>query len=249
MKRSVQTLTALAILGIATGLAFGITAPVDEFQGVFQKIMYVHVPSAWLAYLSFGVVLVAGIGYLVTKKYSWDRVAASSAEMGVFFTGTALITGMLWGRPVWGTFWDWGDARLVLTALTFIIYLGYLALRRSVADPETRARRAAVLGIIAFVQIPLVHFSVTWWRTLHQTATVLRPETFQGAGNASIDPLMFRALMVNLGAFTLIYLAFLVTRVWIAQMADAVEQREASENLEIAGAGITAPSLGGGGND
>ncbi|NIA25767.1 MAG: cytochrome C biogenesis protein [Gammaproteobacteria bacterium] len=238
-------LSALAIIGVAVGLTFGITAPIDEFQGIFQKIMYVHVPSAWLAYLSFAVVLIAGIGYLVTKKHSWDRVAASSAEMGVFFTGTALITGMLWGRPVWGTFWDWGDARLVLTALTFIIYLGYLALRRSIADPEMRARRAAVLGIIAFVQIPLVHFSVTWWRTLHQTATVLRPETFERGGNSAIDPLMLRALMVNLAAFTLIYLAFMVTRVWIAQMADAVEEREANENLEIAGAGITAPILGG----
>ncbi|GBD84616.1 heme exporter protein C [bacterium BMS3Abin02] len=245
MKRSVQILSALAVVGVAVGLTFGITAPIDEFQGIFQKIMYVHVPSAWLAFVSFGVVLVAGIGYLVTKKHSWDRVAASSAEMGVFFTATALITGMLWGRPVWGTFWDWGDARLVLTALILVTYLGYLALRRSIADPDTRARRAAVLGIIAFVQVPLIHFSVTWWRTLHQTATVLRPETFERAGNPSINPLMLRALMVNLGTFTLIYLAFMVTRVWIAQMADAVEEREANENLEIAGAGITAPILGG----
>jgi len=245
LKRSVQILSALAVIGVAVGLTFGITAPIDEFQGIFQKIMYVHVPSAWLAFLSFGVVLVAGIGYLATKNHSWDRVAASSAEMGVFFTGTALITGMLWGRPVWGTFWDWGDARLVLTALTFIVYLGYLALRRSITDPETRARRAAVLGIIAFVQIPLVHFSVTWWRTLHQPATVLRPETFRGGGNSAIDPLMLRALMINLAAFTLIYLTFMVARVWIAQMADAIEEREATENLEIAGAGITAPILGG----
>jgi heme exporter protein C len=245
LKRSVQTLSILAIAGVAAGLTFGITAPQDEFQGIFQKIMYVHVPSAWLAYLSFAVVLVAGIGYLVTKRHSWDRVAASSAEMGVFFTGTALITGMLWGRPVWGTFWDWGDARLVLTALMFVVYLGYLALRRGIADPETRARRAAVLGIVAFVQIPLVHFSVTWWRTLHQAPTILRPETFEGAGTSSIDPLMLRALMINLAAFTLIYLTFMVTRVWIAQMSDAVEQREASENLEIAGAGVTAPNLGG----
>ncbi len=245
MKRSLTTLSVLALLGVGAGLYFGITAPLDEFQGVFQKIMYVHVPSAWLAYLSFGVVLVAGIGYLATKKHSWDRVAASSAEMGVFFTGVALITGMLWGRPVWGAFWDWGDARLVLTALMFIVYLGYLALRRSISDPDTRARRAAVLGIIAFVQIPLVHFSVTWWRTLHQAPTLLRPETFEGMSSNTIDPAMLRALMINLGAFTLIYLSFMVTRVWIAQMTDEIEQREARENLEIAGAGITAPNLEG----
>jgi len=245
LKRSLTILTGLSIAGVATGLAFGISAPLDEFQGIFQKIMYVHVPSAWLAYLSFGVVLVAGIGYLVTKRHSWDRVAAGSAEMGVFFTGIALITGMLYGRPVWGTFWDWGDARLVLTALMFIVYLGYLALRRGISDPDTRARRAAVLGIVAFVQIPLVHFSVTWFRTLHQPPTILRPETFEGMGTSTIDPSMLRALMVNLGAFTLIYLAFMVARVWIAQMTDEVEQREAQENIEIAGAGITAPNLEG----
>jgi len=136
LKRSLLVLSLLAVAGVATGLTFGVNAPLDEFQGIFQKIMYVHVPSAWLAYLSFAVVLVAGIGYLVTKRHSWDRVAASSAEMGVFFTGVALITGMLWGRPVWGTFWDWGDARLVLTALMFIVYLGYLALRRSISNPD-----------------------------------------------------------------------------------------------------------------
>ena len=245
MKRSLLVLSLLAVAGVATGLTFGINAPLDEFQGIFQKIMYVHVPSAWLAYLSFAVVLVAGIGYLVTKRHSWDRVAASSAEMGVFFTGVALITGMLWGRPVWGTFWDWGDARLVLTALMFIVYLGYLALRRSISDPDVRARRAAVLGIVAFVQIPLVHLSVTWFRTLHQAPTILRPETFEGMGTSTIDPAMLRALMINLGAFTFIYLAFMIARVWIAQMSDAVEQREAQENLEIAGAGITAPNLEG----
>lgn len=245
MKRSVQILTALTVVAVGVGLTFGITAPIDEFQGVFQKIMYVHVPSAWLAYLSFGVVLVGSIGYLVSKRIIWDQVAASSAEMGVFFTGTALVTGMLWGRPVWGTFWDWGDARLVLTALTFIIYLGYLALRRSIMSPELRARRAAVLGIVAFVQVPLVHFSVTWWRTLHQQATVLRPETFETGGNSAIDPLMLRALMVNLLAFTLIYATFMVARVWIAKMQDELERREAEESMEIAGAGITAPLLKG----
>jgi heme exporter protein C len=127
----------------------------------------------------------------------------------------------------------------------FIVYLGYLALRRSIADPDSRARRAAVLGIVAFVQIPLVHFSVIWLRTLHQAPTLLRPETFEGMGTSTIDPLMLRALMVNLGAFTLIYATFMVARVWIARMSDEIEQREAQENLEIAGAGITAPNLEG----
>lgn len=249
MKRTLTGLTTLAIVGVAVGFTFAMTAPIDAYQGIFQKTMYVHVPSAWLAYISFAVTLIASIGYLARKNLPWDRVAASSAEMGVFFTGLALMTGMIWGRPVWGTFWDWGDARLVLTALMFIVYLGYLALRRSIPDPVTRARRSAVFGIVAFVQIPLVHFSVSWWRTLHQQATVLRPETITGAAPAPIDPLMLRALMVNLLAFTFVYAAFMVARVWIAKLEDEREQRHALENIEIAGAAISAPDFEGGFDD
>ena len=126
-------------------------------------------------------------------------VAAASVSVGVFFTALALLTGMIWGRPVWGTFWDWGDARMMTTAVMFFVYLGYLALRRSIDDPVQRARRSAVLGVVAFAQVPIVHFSVLWWRTLHQGPTLVRPDP-------TIDGRMLFALMVNLFAFTVISL-------------------------------------------
>jgi len=154
----------------------------------------------------------------------------------VFFTALALLTGMIWGYPVWGTFWDWSDARMMSTAIMFFVYLGYLALRRSVLDPEVRARRSAILGIIAFVQVPLVYFSVTLFRTLHQGATVVRAD-------APIDPVFFRALMINVAAFTLGYAAFMVGRTRLAGLEDELEETESVADFDIAGSGITAPEL------
>jgi heme exporter protein C len=237
-ERSYRALSLVAIVAIAIGFTFAMTAPRERIQGEFAKIMFVHVPSAWLAFLAFAVTAIAGIVWLIKRTPAWDRIAASSAEVGVFFTALALMTGMIWGYPVWGTFWDWSDARLMSTAIMFFVYLGYLALRRSVPDPETRARRSAILGIIAFIQVPLVYFSVTLFRTLHQGATVVRAD-------APIDPAFFRALMVNVGAFTVVYAAFMVWRTRLAQMEDELEEAEAVADFEIAGSGITAPELGG----
>jgi heme exporter protein C len=203
-------------------------------QGDLQRIMYVHVPSAWLAYLAFTVTLVGSVAYLTTSRMRWDRLAASSAELGVVFTGLALATGMIWGKPVWGVWWTW-DARLVLTAIMFFVYLGYLALRRSMPEPQVRARRSAVFGVLAVVQIPIVHFSVIWWRSLHQPPTVLRPDEPQ------IDaPLLF-ALLMSVAAFTVVYAALLRRRmeleVLTAPADDGVE--------EVAGAAVRPPRLGG----
>jgi heme exporter protein C len=236
-QRSYRVLSLVAIVAIAIGFTFAMIAPRERIQGEFAKIMFVHVPSAWLAFLAFGVTAIAGIVWLIKRTPAWDRTAASSAEVGVFFTALALMTGMIWGYPVWGTFWDWSDARLMSTAIMFFVYLGYLALRRSVPDPETRARRSAILGIIAFIQVPLVYFSVTLFRTLHQGATVVRVD-------APIDPAFFRALMVNVGAFTVVYAAFMVWRTRLARMEDELEEAEAVADFEIAGSGITAPELG-----
>jgi heme exporter protein C len=236
-SRSYLVLSGAAVIALATGFAFGMAAPPERIQGEFAKIMFVHVPSAWLAFLSFAVTAIAGIAWLVTRSARWDRIAASSAEVGVFFTALALLTGMIWGYPVWGTFWDWSDARLMSTAIMFFVYLGYLALRRSIPDPETRARRSAILGIIAFIQVPLVYFSVTLFRTLHQGATVVRAD-------APIDPAFLRALLINVGAFTIVYAAFLVWRTRLARMEDELEEAEAVADFELAGSGITAPELG-----
>jgi heme exporter protein C len=192
----------LAALGLAAGLvmAFAV-APREVTQGNVQRIMYVHVPAAWVAYLAFVVVFVASIVYLATRRPSADRVAHASAETGVVFTGLAIAAGSIWGKPTWGTWWTW-DARLTTTAILFVIYLGYLLLRGMIDDPERGARYAAVVGIIGALDIPLVHFSVLWWRTLHQPPSVGRPEA------SAMDPVILVTLLVNVAAFTLLYVYF-----------------------------------------
>jgi len=192
----------LAALGLAAGLvmAFAV-APREVTQGNVQRIMYVHVPAAWVAYLAFVVVFVASIVYLATRRPSADRVAHASAETGVVFTGLAIAAGSIWGKPTWGTWWTW-DARLTTTAILFVLYLGYLLLRGMIDDPERGARYAAVVGIIGALDIPLVHFSVLWWRTLHQPPSVGRPEA------SAMDPVILVTLLVNVAAFTLLYVYF-----------------------------------------
>ncbi len=140
--------------------------------------MYLHVPAAWLAYLAFGVTALASALFLWprTRSMVWDRLAGASAELGVLFTALTLVLGSLWGKPVWGIWWAW-DARLVTTAVLFFLYLGYLALRRIPSDdPIGSGKRNAIAALIAFVDVPIVHFSVEWWRTLHQKATVFNPQ-------------------------------------------------------------------------
>lgn len=236
MKRANSALNALAVVAIGIGFAVAVGAPRERTQGEFARIMFVHVPSAWLAFLAFGVTLVGGIIWLMRKSLRWDRIAASSAEVGVFFTALALLTGMIWGYPVWGTFWDCGDARMMSTAIMFFVYVGYLALRRSIPDHETRARRSAILGIVAFVQVPLVYLSVQLFRTLHQGPT------FTGS-DSPIDPAFVRALLVNLAAFTIVYVAFTASRARLARIEDELDQAEAIADFELAGSGITEPHL------
>ncbi len=133
--RSYRLLTVAALVAIATGFTFAMSVPPERTQREFAKIMFVHVPSAWLAFVAFAVTMIGGAIWLIKKTPIWDRVAASSAEVGVFYTALALLTGMIWGYPVWGTFWDWSDARMMSTAIMFFVYVGYLALRRSIPDP------------------------------------------------------------------------------------------------------------------
>ena len=237
MKRYGLTLNVLAVAAIAVGFASAVGAPSERTQGEFARIMFVHVPSAWLAFLAFGVTLLGGVMWLVRKRELWDRLAAASAEVGVFFTALALLTGMIWGYPVWGTFWDWGDARMMSTAVMFFVYIGYLALRRSVPDRDIRARRSAILGIVAFVQVPLVYFSVNLFRTLHQGATFAGPDS-------PIDEGFVRPLLINLAAFTLVYLAFTTSRIRLGHMEDELGEVEALPDLELAGSGVTEPNLG-----
>lgn len=231
-----RLLDAAALLLLGLGLAAALAAPPDRVQGDLQRLMYVHVPAAWLAYLAFAVTLVASIAWLRTRRWRWDHLAVASAEVGVFFTGLTLALGALWAKPVWGVWWTW-DPRLVTTALLFLVYLAYLGLRRSLTDPTTRARRAAILGIAAFVQVPVVHFSVVWWRTLHQPPTVLRP------GDPAMDHTMLAALLVNVVAFTCVYAAFVRRRAGLARMEAAAERAALAGQAPLAGQAVTAPDL------
>jgi heme exporter protein C len=196
-----------AAVMLAGGLlmAFGV-APREVTQGNVQRIMYVHVPSVWVAYLAFIVVFVASIVYLARRRPGADRLAHASAEVGVLFTGITIATGAIWGKPTWGTWWTW-DARLTSVAVLFVIYLGYLLLRGMIEDPDRRARYAAVVGIVGALDMPLIHFSVYWWRTLHQPPSLLKP------GAASMPPIILAALLVNFVAFSVLYAYFVTKRV------------------------------------
>jgi len=225
------TLAAVVVLAL-----FGLWgAPPDSVQSDAQRLMYLHVPAAWIAYLAFGVTALGSALWLWPRTRSpvWDRVAGASAELGVIFTALTLVLGSLWGRPVWGVWWAW-DARLVTTAVLFFLYLGYLALRRVPAAPDTRAKRCAIAALIAFVDVPIVHFSVTWWRTLHQQATVFDPEL-----KAHIHGVMAFTLWWGVLTFTLIFVYLLDRRYRLAFLEDDLEERELQRLIEerVGGAG------------
>lgn len=198
---------AAAGLLLATGLYLGlVVVPPDAVQGQVQRIMYLHVPSIITAYLAFFVVFCTSILYLWKRDLRFDAVAVASAEIGVVFTGVTLATGSIWGKSTWGVWWTW-DARLTLTAILFTIYVGYLMLRSFAEDPRAAARYGAVLAIIGFLDIPMNHFAVYWWRTLHQPSSILRP------GGPSVASIMLVPLAVNFAGLVLLYTYFLVERV------------------------------------
>ena len=207
-----RLLGGLTLAGLVAGLVMGFgVAPREATQGNVQRIMYLHVPSVWVAYLAFGVVLIASVVYLVRRAEAADRLAHASAEVGVLFTGITIATGSIWGKPTWGTWWTW-DARLTTVSILFVMYLGYLLLRGMIEDRERGARFAAVLGIVAAFNIPLVHFSVLWWRTLHQPPSLMKP------GSAAMPDVIKYALFVNFAAFTLLYVYFLTRRARVLRL-------------------------------
>lgn len=202
MNRSiaVRILGGAALLAVAVTFWVGLViAPTDRLMGDVQRIMYVHVPAAWSGFLAFFVVFVASIAYLVRREPRFDHLAHAAAEVGVVLMGLAIVLGAIWGKPTWGVWWTW-DPRLTSAAVLLAIYLGYLALRGFADDPERRARWCAAVGIIGFLDVPIVYLSVLWWRTLHQAPS--GPET--------IARPMLLALGIGAAAFTLL-LGFLVT--------------------------------------
>ena len=210
--------TAVALILAAT-VAIGLLGvPADRLQGDVQRIMYVHVPAAWLAYLAFFVTLVGSLGYLIRRDLRFDRLAAASAELGLLFTGAAIVSGSIWGKATWGIWWDW-DPRLTTTAVMFVVYAGYVLLRGSIVERTRRARLAAVLGIVGFANVPIVHFSVLWWRGLHQAPTVLRP------GSPTIAPVLLAVLLANVVAFTIAFAWLLRRRMALEATRDAAQAR------------------------
>jgi heme exporter protein C len=189
---------ATAIL-LAIGLYQSAMAPDDYQQGATVKIMFIHVPNAWLSMLVWGVMSVAALGTLVWRHPLADVTAKAAAPIGAAFTFLALVTGSLWGRPMWGTYWEW-DARLTSVLILFLMYLGLIALWRAVEDPSRAARAAAILTLVGAVNLPIIKFSVDWWNTLHQPASVMR------MGGTSLDRAFLVPLLVMALAFSLLFL-------------------------------------------
>lgn len=214
--------TLAGVAALASAIMALVVAPPDAIQGQSQRLMYVHVPSAWTAYCAYALVLFSSIAVLLRRGQRWDALARAGAELGVGMTALAIVEGSIWGHTVWGVWWTW-DARLVTTAVMMFLYLGYLVARGLPGSPERVARRSAWLGIALFAQVPVVHFSVLWWRTLHQPPTLLRPDL-----EAPIAPLMLAALLTSLVAFMLAGAWFVRRRV--AQLAPAAAP--ANETVE-----------------
>src|SRR5688500_4977836 len=203
---------------------------VDEMGGQLQRIFYVHVPSAWVAYLGFAIVFIASIAYLRTGSRRWDLLAHAAAEVGVVFCSLVLITGPIWAKPVWGTYWQW-DARLTSALVLWLTYVGYLFLRGLATDPERAGRIAAVVGIVGFINVPIVHFSVYWWRTLHPSGpTPANPVEASGLGGPEM-----LAFFTSLIAFTLLAGWLLAVRVRLGHLSETVRELEL-EPLGIEGA-------------
>lgn len=211
----------LAAVGIIGGLYMAfIFAPTEATMGHVQRIFYFHVPSAWVGFFAFFVTFLGGILYLWKRDLRWDRLALSSAEIGVVFMSAAIITGSIWARPVWNTWWTW-DPRLTLSAVVWMIYVAYLMLRAMVEDPHRRARLASVFGIAGFASVPLDFFAIRWWRTIH-------PVIFTSQG-FSLTPKMLWAFLFCLAAFTILYFVILVQRLRLENLRAELEKLKGGE--------------------
>jgi heme exporter protein C len=209
--RLVPWLAVLTAAVLAVGLWMAFSAPADYQQGLTVRIMYIHVPFAWLSMLCYMVMAVAALGTLVWRHPLADVALKAAAPIGATFTALALVTGSIWGKPMWGTWWVW-DARLTSVFVLFLMYLGLIALTRALDDPSRSARAAAILTLVGVVNIPVIKFSVDWWNTLHQPASVFR------LGGPTIDASMLTPLLVCAIGFTLLFftlhLMAMRTEIW-----------------------------------
>ena len=223
----------LPFLWVVTGILLVVglylsffVAPPDYQQGETVRIMFIHVPSAWLSMFGYGVMAVASLGTLVWRHPLADVTAKSAAPIGAAFTFLALVTGSLWGKPMWGTWWVW-DARLTSELVLLLMYLGLIALWQAVEDPGRAARAAAILTLVGAINLPIIKFSVDWWNTLHQGESIFR------AGGATIDASMLRPLFVMMGGMTVFY----VTLLLMVMRNEILRRRVRTLELALAGAG------------
>ena len=220
-------ITLAALVATAFMMFFVAREAAAGMGGQLQRIFYVHVPSAWVAYLAFAIVFIASIAYLRTGARRWDLLAHSAAEIGVLFVTLVLVTGPIWAHPVWGTWWQW-DARLTSALVMWLTYIGYLFLRNLTVDPSRAGRLAAVVGIVGFVNVPIVHFSVRWWRTLHPSGpTLANPAESSDLGGPEVATFLTAVI-----AFTLLFAWLLAQRSRVGRLRDRVEELEILEQRE-----------------
>lgn len=200
-QRAVPVLGVLTLLVLAIGLFMSFAAPEDYQQGATVLIMFIHVPAAWLAMMCYSIMSLSALGTLVWRHPLADVSLRAAAPIGAAFTLLALITGSLWGKPMWGTYWVW-DARLTSVLVLLIIYLGIIALGRALEEPAQAAKALAIVTLVGFVNIPIIKFSVDWWNTLHQPASVSRLAA-PAMDAAFLYPLLMMALAYTLGFFAL----------------------------------------------
>ena len=227
-RRGALALATLAVAGIvATFWMIFFYAPTERTMGVVQRIYYVHVPAAWVAFLAFGIVALCSVGYLWLREERLDAISVAAAELGMVNTTIVLLTGPLWGKIAWGAWWVW-EPRLTLTLLLWFIYLGYFVLRGSTESPERGKRFAAVLGIVGAVDIPLIHVSVNWFRSQHPEAVVLRPD------GPKAHPAIVQTLLVGFLSFTLLFFALLMYRYALECLRNRAEALRVRAELDRA---------------
>jgi len=182
--------------------------PYDVTQGMSSKLLYVHVPTVWIAYLGYSLTFVYSLLYLLKRDHKYDSLALSNAKSGVVFTIVTLVSGSAWGKATWGTWWVWGDARLNLTAILLLVYMGYLVSRSFSYDLDKTAKNSSFIGIFGIIQLPILHFSVIWWRSVHQQASILSQETIS-TGSAPMSSDILTTLLISLLLVTIVHFSLL----------------------------------------
>lgn len=225
-RKASFVLGTLGLVALGATMVLGLSLPGTREQSDYSRLIAIHPPIAWCAYLAVGVCALASVLYLIprTRSRRWDRIAVSSAEVGVVFIGLTLATGSIWGRPTWGVWWTW-DARLTVTALMFATFLGYLAVRRAIAGVDARARVSAVVAVLGSLSVPINHMAVEWWRTLHQGRSLAQADP-----SSTLDGAFIATMLLGMVAMTLVYAWLVIQRYAL----EVLEEDAGTEGLEVA---------------